>query len=290
MICRPYLFWFLGALVILVSYSAYPLSIGTITEKPTWKYSYYRELADYLQRRLGERVRVVFADSMERMRDLVENGEVDIFIDSLYPSLKVCLKDLCEPLLIRLKDGVRYYRSVIFVRSDSSVRSVKNLKGRMIAFDEPFSTSGYFVPIILLIEKGFRPIKLETLLDNVPEDRVGFAFAGDEENVVSWVFLRRTVAGAIGDVNLGQIAGKNMDTFRILMRSEEIPRHIVNFSSKLSKDKVQQIIKLLTTMHESAEGRRVLRRFRNTESFERLTDGDRTLIERFRNKMLEYGL
>ena len=288
--CRPYLLWFLGVLIILVSHSAYPLSIGTITEKPTWKYSYYRELADYLQRRLGERVRVVFADSMERMRELVGNGEVDVFIDSLYPSMKVCLKDLCKPLLIRLKDGVRYYRSVIFVRSDSSVRSIKDLRGRMIAFDEPFSTSGYFVPIILLIENGFRPIKLETLLDNVPYDRVGFAFAGDEENVVSWVFLRRTVAGAIGDVNLGQIAGKKMNTFRILVRSEEIPRHIVNFSSKLGKDKVQRIIKILTTMHGSTEGRKVLKRFRNTESFERLTDRDRTLIERFRKKMLEYGL
>jgi phosphonate transport system substrate-binding protein len=50
--------------------------------------------------------------------------------------------------------GKTSYTSRIFVRKDSGVKTLEELRGKTIAFVDPGSTSGYVYPMILLMKKG----------------------------------------------------------------------------------------------------------------------------------------
>ncbi len=278
-----------GVFCILLVFPSLVLSItlGTITDRPSKYYLKYRILADYIQRKLAEagikeKVGVRFARDVDQMIALVAQGKVDVIVDSVYPTLKVCEATGCEPFLIRWKNGVRTYRSVIFVRKDSQVRSVRDLLGSKIAFDSPYSTSGYLIPKALLEKRGINLIRLESLNQKVLENSVGYIFAGEEENVVAWVFFGRVEAGATSDIKLKSVSG-GRDLFRVILVSHEIPRHIVSFSASLDGRLRDLLVDILTSMDEDPEGLGVLTAFDGTTRFERLDQKDVSIITSIRN-------
>lgn len=50
--------------------------------------------------------------------------------------------------------GKTSYTSRIFVRKDSGIKSLEELRGKTIAFVDPGSTSGYVYPMVMLIKRG----------------------------------------------------------------------------------------------------------------------------------------
>ena len=278
---------------LLIPLIVWPLTIGTITDRPSKYYPKFKALALYIEKRIAslgieEKVSVRFARDIDHMEDLVRKGQVDVFIDSLYPVLRVCEVAGCEPVLVRWKNGVRHYRSVIFVREGSPVEEVSDLVGSKIAFDSPYSTSGYFVPRILIERMGLRLIELKNPSDPVPRGYIGYTFAGQEENVVAWVFFGKVQAGSVDSTRLRILSGDRV-RFRVLASSEEIPRHLVCFSKNVKRNVALAVREVLLSMDEDPEGSRVLRTFDNTVRFEELTEKDREVIASFRRAVKEYA-
>jgi phosphonate transport system substrate-binding protein len=50
--------------------------------------------------------------------------------------------------------GKTSYTSRIYVRKDSELKSLSDLRGKTIAFVDPTSSSGYIYPMVMLIQKG----------------------------------------------------------------------------------------------------------------------------------------
>ncbi len=50
--------------------------------------------------------------------------------------------------------GKTSYTSRVFVRKESSIRQLEDLRGKTIAFVDPGSTSGYVYPMVMLMKKG----------------------------------------------------------------------------------------------------------------------------------------
>jgi phosphonate transport system substrate-binding protein len=50
--------------------------------------------------------------------------------------------------------GKTSYTSRIYVRKESGIKSLEELRGKTIAFVDPTSSSGYVYPMVMLIEKG----------------------------------------------------------------------------------------------------------------------------------------
>ncbi|MEL6311035.1 MAG: phosphate/phosphite/phosphonate ABC transporter substrate-binding protein, partial [Pseudomonadota bacterium] len=62
------------------------------------------------------------------------------------------------PLLTSIsKSGNTGYVSVVLVRCDSGYESLDDLEGRVLAFADPDSTSGYAVPYFNLVDQGYEP-------------------------------------------------------------------------------------------------------------------------------------
>ena len=65
-------------------------------------------------------------------------------------------KDAVEPVLVKVNvDGGYGYYSVGFARKDSGIKNLDDMKGKVFAFGDPNSTSGFLIPSIEIPEAGY---------------------------------------------------------------------------------------------------------------------------------------
>lgn len=253
------------------------LTIGSVSLNPTQEYDTFRPLANYLAARLESvgigHGRVEIVDSLSKMVDELNTGKVDIYIDSPFPVGFVYQRSEIKILLKRLKQGAEVYRSVLFVRADGGVESLNGLKGRMTAFGEPFSTTGYLLPKAALLSAGFKVVNFVDPGVSVPQDEIGYVFSNDAENTMVWVLKGKVTAGAVNEDYFEALAGNRIGELRILHRSDPVPRNIVCARSGLDVELVRAVVGVLLDMNEDAEGRVVLNAFEHTSRFEPFPEG-----------------
>jgi phosphonate transport system substrate-binding protein len=253
------------------------LTIGSVSLNPTQEYEVVRPFADFVAANLHDvgigRGRVVVVGSLSQMVEELRQGKVDLFIDSPFPAVFVWQHADVAPILRRWKRGSDVYRSVIFTRTDSGVESVDDLAGKIIAFGEPFSTSGFLMPKAALASVGLRLVNYEDPAASIPGDRVGYVFSNDAENTMFWVLKKKVVAGAVNADYFEALAGDRISELRILHTTEAVPRNVVSVRKSLDPGVVQALANLLLEMHLSDEGRASLARFEETTRFDRFPGG-----------------
>jgi len=253
------------------------LTIGSVSLSPTQEYEVVRPFADFVAANLHNvgigRGRVVVVGSLSQMVEELREGRVDLLIDSPFPAVFVWQRGDVEPILRRWKRGSDVYRSVVFTRADSGVESVDQLAGKIVAFGEPFSTSGFLMPKAALASAGLRLVNYEDPAASIPNDRVGYIFSNDAENTIFWVLKRKVVAGAVNADYFEALAGGRIGELRILHTTEAVPRNVVCVRNSLDPKVVQAIEKVLLEMHLSDEGRAALEAFEETTKFDRFPGG-----------------
>jgi phosphonate transport system substrate-binding protein len=253
------------------------LSVGTISRAPKKEVAAIQAFADYLARRLAvvgiTRGRVVMAGSMAEMADLMKGKQVDLFIDGPLTVAVVNMRSGAHPFLRRWRRGLAEYRSLVLTRKESGIKTVHDLKGRMIAFDEPFSTSGYLLPKAALIQAGLRLKKYTGASAKIPPGEIGYMFAHDEENIMFWVLRGRVPAGAMSNEQFDLLARDRRSDLKILMRTMSLPREAVAHRADMPTRVLIALEEALLGMDTNDEGKQVLERFDNTAKFDRFPQG-----------------
>jgi phosphonate transport system substrate-binding protein len=68
---------------------------------------------------------------------------------SAYAAVYVEDPDAVEPVLVKTNlDGSFTYHSIGFARADSGITSLDDMEGKVFAFGDPNSTSGYLIPLV----------------------------------------------------------------------------------------------------------------------------------------------
>jgi ABC-type phosphate/phosphonate transport system substrate-binding protein len=89
------------------------------------------------------RGRVLVASSLPDLANLLASKDIDFFMESAYPTYVIDeVHGAAKLLLRRWQGGMAEYRSLIATVRDSGIRRIENLRGKMIAFEDPESTSG----------------------------------------------------------------------------------------------------------------------------------------------------
>ena len=147
-----------------------------------------------------------------------------------------------------IKKGVSSYHSVVFVRKDSGVKSLDDLRGNVIAFEEPYSTSSYFLPKASLCLQGIKLTPVISLEASVAADQVGYSFTDDDENTLFWVLGKRVIAGAMSSISFEKLAAKKINKLAVVHSTIDVPRHIVSFRGDLDPALISQITNVLVQM------------------------------------------
>jgi phosphonate transport system substrate-binding protein len=126
----------------------------TPSQKPTDLLATGDEFGRVLTKLTGIPVRVTVASDYAAVIEALRNRTADLAF--VHPGGYVLASREAKATIVvrNLWHGKSSFTSRIFVRKDSGIKSVEDLRGRTIAFVDPASSSGYIYPMVLLIQKG----------------------------------------------------------------------------------------------------------------------------------------
>jgi phosphonate transport system substrate-binding protein len=244
------------------------LTMGRATDKVVKQGKRIEPIITYLASRLKdmgiERGEVVLAgdNKVETLIELLKEEKLDIVLET--PFIVSTLKPKANLTLILLcwKGGVPEYNSFIFVRGDSGISRLEDLKGKIITFEDPGSTSAYFLPKFSMKAKGLDLVELPSFDSPIPKDKIGYLFAGSELNISSWVFYNKVAAGALSNLDWAT-SEENPEAYReefeIIYETQKVPRMLVVVREALNEKLVARIKEELLKMDKSEEGREALK-------------------------------
>ena len=253
------------------------ITIGTISPHTLVKTKKFNKLAKYIQEQLNDEniiVRVKIAKDISSAIELIKNDKLNILFDSVYPTVFIKKHVNTSIEAIRWKKGHKGYRSIIFVKKQSSINSIKDLKNKSIAMEDEFSTSSYFIPKNMIKENN---LELSKYLSN--NKTVRCVFSQSEENTMLKVFYGKVDAGAIDDISF-----KNFSTnkFKIIYKSELIPRQLVSFSTTIDKKIKEKILEIFFDIHTKKDARDILKTISNTKKFTPITETELKQIQSYK--------
>jgi len=119
--------------------------------------SRYRDLLDYVGRKLGLPVELVQGKTYAEINDMVRTGDVTFAFVCTNPYLQGRDDFGMELLAAPEVKGEATYYSYLVVRADSPYGSLSDLRGRTFAFSDPLSNSGRLAPVYQLALAGETP-------------------------------------------------------------------------------------------------------------------------------------
>jgi phosphate/phosphite/phosphonate ABC transporter binding protein len=246
---------------------------------------HFGPLVEYTARKLAPagqiKSTVIVAASATQLMQLLEQGRVDFYLESPFPTYIINRSGTAKLLLRRWKSGMAEYRGVILTNKASRIARLEDLRGKMIAFEDPGSTSGYFLPKLLLFEKGFSVTEKPDLEAKVWAGKIGYVFAATEKNVVKLVLEEKVAAGAISTDDYASLDETSKGRLSIVVESGSVPRHLVSVRRNLPEAVVKRLKEILLSMDQDDEGQKILRQTDNTTKFDTLPGGE----EAFRRKL-----
>ncbi|MEM7711269.1 MAG: phosphonate ABC transporter substrate-binding protein [Pseudomonadota bacterium] len=121
----------------------------------------YEGLRAYLSEALGVEVEIFTAGSYDGVIQALAADQIEIarFGSSSYAAAYTATDGGVVPFLTDLKkNGSSGYYSVLVTRCDSGIETLADAEGKVLAFADPDSTSGYAVPFFNLVEReGISP-------------------------------------------------------------------------------------------------------------------------------------
>lgn len=190
------------------------LTIGILGDR-----KFFTELKSYLQQKFGDRVQIQFEGndktSYQIAKDKIANNEWDI-VFTLSPIISIAAQDNHYTWAAKMfADKPPFYQSVFFVRANSPIRSLEDMKpNTVIALGDFNSASSFYMPSYTLygkkltVDLGHRGKKIREMVKSGKAD--------------------------VGAVGYPERINDNDLEFRIINKSRDIPGSGVYLSPKLS--------------------------------------------------------
>jgi phosphonate transport system substrate-binding protein len=256
------------------------LLIGLIPEQNVFRQrERYMALRQYLSDRLGL---VVNFTSLSRYGNIIERFSSEKMDGAFFGSFTYALAHNqlgVEPIARSVNlDGTSTYHGYIFVRNDSGIRTVADMKGKRFVFVDRATTAGYLFPLAWFREKG---------IDNLHAFLGDVFFAGSHDAAINAVLSKEADIGAAKNTIYDQLATENPRLRKelvILAASDVVPQNCLAIRKDLDPELKAALKKILLTMDKDDEGEEALRRF-GARGFIETTDHDYDYLYRISAKV-----
>jgi len=256
------------------------LVFGRIHDDPVRSIRDRQEFVDYIASKLasfgiaGGKIMVV--EKMQLLAQALREGKVDLFHDSVAPAMILSKWAGSVPILRQWKYGEADYEGVIVVKKNSGINALADLKGKVIAFEEPHSTSASILPRMLLEEQKLKLVQI-TSPGTAKPNVVNYIYGADGSSV-NVLITGRVDAATTVEREIDRLKPEIRESLKIIGRTPSVPRQILAVRKGLDPKVVKALKDLLIRMDTYPEGQGVLKRQQNTtkfdeippESFERL--------------------
>jgi phosphonate transport system substrate-binding protein len=246
---------------------------------------HFRDFVRYVARKLSAAPpiegRIVVAPTQSGLANLLIERRVDFYMESPYPTYLINhVYGAGKLLLRRWKGGMAEYHALIFTRKNGETKGLEDLRGKIIAFEDPGSTSGHFLPKFFLSRKGFKLSQKTQIEPNVPPGEVGYIFAYSQNKLVDLVLTKQVAAGAFSNDDYAILDERKKSDITIVAETDRLPRHLVSVRRDLAPALANRLEKILLSMDKDPEGRLILQRTDGTTKFDALPGGELAMRQR----------
>ncbi len=173
----------------------------------------WQPFLDYLSKELNMKVELILKPDYLSVITGLANSEMDVALLGSFAYIRTFPQGTIRPLVKRVIFGSPNYHSIIIVRKDSGIERFADLRGKTFAFTDKNSTTGYFLPLDMMKEKGFgRP---EAFFSAI-------IFTGNHESAVLAVH-NGSVDGASVSTTRWNPKNPKIGDLKIIWKSEPIP-------------------------------------------------------------------
>ena len=235
-------------------------------ENPEKLISNVRPAMNFLEKEMGRKVRYFITLNYSAAVEAMISKKADVSFMSPLPYVLANKYSGVEAVLGEIYDGKPYYYSRIFVRKDSGIKRLSDLKGKTIAYVDPISSSGFMYPHDIFIRAGLVNGGLEK-----PEGgffrRVYFA-GGDQQAINSMVGGFVDAAG-VSQYALNLLRPEQRNQVVAIAQSARIPSHNVVVRKGLEPEIRRKFIAAMMKMNRP-EYRSLMRALYGTNGYVRV--------------------
>ncbi|HET6463341.1 MAG TPA: PhnD/SsuA/transferrin family substrate-binding protein [Candidatus Krumholzibacteria bacterium] len=236
-----------------------PISIGTTPVFLDDDVAFLRDWQAYLQRELGRPVTFVQRRSYREVSELLLAEKLDAAWICGYPYVRY--RERMRLLAVPTYEGEPLYRSYVIVpSSDQTTQSIGDLGGKIYAFSDPDSNSGWLVPNSLLFRLG--------------KDAATFF----RKSFFTWGHRRVVDAVAVGLAQGGSVDGYVWETLKLhhpeVTGQTRVAQRSVKYGfppfvtrSQLPAGDFKQLQEVLVAMRANPSGQGLLRKL-NLDGFQ----------------------
>ncbi len=203
----------------------------------------------HLEKKLGQKVKVFTATDYAGVIEGMRKKRVDI---AWFGPLSYYLAEQeagAEAFAVGIRKGTdsHTYKSIFVAPCDSDIKSIKDLKGKNVAFVDPASTSGGLMPTYM--------VKKETGV--MPQDYFGkFTYAGSHDAAELAVKNKTVDAAADNDITYEKMLGKGLITKEsncIVKESDPLPGSPLVYRGDLPDDLKKKIQDAVINAHKEIQ-------------------------------------
>ena len=250
------------------------LVLGQISDNPKEHYARLKPLLDYVVAQMGDvgikQGRIQMARDPQQMASYLERGRVDWVSETVGGGMLLQANARAEPILLNHRNGQTGYATVIFVRKDSPIQRIEDLRGQSIALQNPWSTTSGLLPRADILRAGIG-VELLGLPHEWPAPRnIGYVFARSERNIATWVVRGVVSAGAMADSDFEMVAKVPLsyrEHIRIIHRGRTVPRGVELVGAHMPANVRKRLREVLLAAHDDPAAAAALDAYFNTTGF-----------------------
>ena len=220
-----------------------------------------KPIADYLSQKMGVKVEAFTASNYIGVVEGIGSGSVDFGIIPPFSAVLAQKQSNAKPLLTsKGKSGKSGYTAELYVRKDSGIKSLQDVKGKKVAFVDPSSSSGYIYPGAMLVKAGI----------NLDKD-ISYQFSGGHDKSLQLLLNKDVDVIATFD-GVEERYGKEfpaaLTDIEKLASSDTIPGIMVTASSKMDKDLQEKLKQALLDMEKDPKMKELFTKMFSITGFE----------------------
>ncbi|MDO9577190.1 MAG: phosphate/phosphite/phosphonate ABC transporter substrate-binding protein [Candidatus Cloacimonadales bacterium] len=241
-----------------------------------------KAVSDYLTEKTGYYFKIAVPTSYAAVIEALGTDETDIAWLATFGYILANEKFGAEVALTTVRNGLEKYRGQFLAKAGSGIDSLEDINGKVIAYTDAASTSGYLYPSAILAEKGIKPKEM--------------MFAGGHPQAILAVYQGTADVGCTfwsppdKDGNIRDARRAVLETYPdvvekivIIGYTDWIPNDTVTFRKEFPPEMREKIVQCLLDFAATAEGHNTLLTLLDIDNFVRAKDSDYDVVRRTLN-------
>ncbi len=208
----------------------------------------YSSLLNLLSEKLGKKVLFVPKKTYREMLTGFLSNEIEMGILNAYSFIYLMDSPDLIPIAARVKENSKNYSTYFIARKDSSIRNITDMKNKIFAFGDPYSTSSFLVPMYQLDMFNIKPEKYFSNTVIIPK-----------QDSIIYSILNKTVdGGAVASFIFNEQKEELKSKFRIIHETRQYPLGPFVVNTRIGESNIEKTREFLLNIGNTEEGRSAL--------------------------------